>query len=143
VLLAFAVMIGAVACTNEVAERCIPAGEVVATYESRIDPEVELTNAWMVRSLDPNLESWFFISATVQGGEFDGEIATWQLPGFNSEVDPVNTPSLSIAAEEIASSIFHGTQAQLQGLEPADYGVQDWSEIEGFEASRLCLSATQ
>jgi hypothetical protein len=141
-MVVLAMLLSVVACTSADAERCISAGEVVATYESKTDPPVEFANAWMVKSRDPNLESWFFITATVQGGEFDGEIATWHLPGFNGEVDPVNTPSLSIASEEIAASIYRGTQPHLQDLDPNNYGVQEWSEIEGFEASRRCAAGS-
>lgn len=117
----------------------MPAAAVVATYEPKTEPPVHLTNAWMVESRDPNLESWFFISATVEGGGYDGEVATWQFPGFSGQVDSVNTPSLSIAAEDISAAIYKGTQRLLEDLDPKDYGVNEWSDLEGFDISRQCL----
>lgn len=136
---ALTVVLCLVSCSSELADRCVPAAEVVATYEPKTEPLVHLTNAWMVESRDSNLESWFFISAMVEGGGFDGQIATWQFPGFDGEVDPVNTPSLSIAAEEVSAAIYGGTQPLLDDLEPETYGVKEWSDIEGFDISRQCL----
>jgi hypothetical protein len=138
-LLAVVLVAGFAACSSEVSDRCQAADEVVATYELWTEPAVDLENAWMVESTDQTLESWYFVSAIVRGGEFDGQVATWQIPGFNGEIDPVNTPSLSIAAEVVSSSIYRGTQPLLEELDPEDYGVSDWSELEGFDASRECL----
>jgi hypothetical protein len=124
----------------ELSERCQEAGHVVVTYQARLGGEVLFENAWMVESTDSSLEAWYFISATVSGGPLDGEIATWQFPGFGGTVDPVNTPRLSIPANEVAASLDIGTDAALlSNMHPETYGFTSWSEIEGFELSQRCI----
>lgn len=130
-----------VACTpqgDELADRCQRADSVVTTYESRIDPPVELENAWMVESQDPTLEAWYFISAVVHGGDFDGSVATWQFPGFGptAGIDLVNTPNLSVPANSVATSLDIGS---VLSLEPTEYGVTNWAELEGFQVSQRCV----
>ncbi|HAX82298.1 MAG TPA: hypothetical protein DCY40_07020 [Actinobacteria bacterium] len=124
----------------ELSERCQAADHVVATYQPRLGDDVRLENAWMVESTDPSLEAWYFISATVVGGPLDGQIATWEFPAFGGTVDPVNTPHLSIPANEVAAAFDIGTDpVLLDNVHPEAYGFTSWSEVEGFELSQRCV----
>jgi hypothetical protein len=129
------------ACTSEadeLADRCRRADSVVATYQLRVEEPIELENPWMVESREASLEAWYFISAMVRGGEFDGQIATWQLPGFGptAGIDPVNTLNVSVPANSVAELLDIGSTL---GLDPTDYGVSAWAELEGFDLSQRCL----
>lgn len=140
VLLLLGVLVFA-ACTSEadeLADRCRPADSVVATYQLRIEQPIKLENPWMVESREGLLEAWYFISAMVRGGEFDGQIATWQLPGFGptAGIDPVNTLNVSVPANSVAELLDIGSTL---GLDPTDYGVSAWAELEGFDLSQRCL----
>jgi hypothetical protein len=90
----------------------------------------------MVLSRDANLESWYFISARVIGGPFDGDLATWAHPGFDGRsVDATNTPSLAVPINQAATSFEFGKTT----LEPETYGVGDWLQLDGALASQLCV----
>jgi hypothetical protein len=140
-VLVFAGVLMFAACTSaadSLAERCRQADSVVATYQLRIEEPIRLENPWMVESRDQSLEAWYFVSAMVSGGDFDGRIATWQLPGFGptAGVDPINTPNLSMAANSVAENLDIGSTLT---LDPTEYGVDMWAELEGFHESQRCL----
>lgn len=92
----------------------------------------------MVESEDPLLEGWYFVSAVVRGGDLNGRIATWQLPAFGptATIDPVNTPNLSMPVNPVAVGLETGS---ILTLDPADYGVRDWADLDGFDMSQLCV----
>lgn len=112
---------------------CESATHVIATFADRLPTDVSLETAHMVRSRDAELESWYFVSARVVGGPFDGEIATWAHPGFDGRsVDTTNTPRLAAPINEAARYLGFGTTS----LEPAGY---DWLQLDGALASQRCV----
>lgn len=116
--------------------RCLSAAQVVAAFANRLPDDVALGASQMVRSRDANLESWYFISALVDGGQFDSAVASWAVPGFEERsVDSVNTPNLSIPINETAAFLGFGMTREL----PTDYGVDDWFQLDGARASQACL----
>lgn len=120
--------------------RCEDASHVVATFTARLPQGVSLGVSSMVLSRDPGLESWYFSSARVIGGPFDGSTATWAQPAFDGvHVDAYNTPNLAVPINEAAGSMGFGTNS----LRPANYGVDDWFQLDGAIASRDCVSAVQ
>lgn len=119
-----------------VAASCRDAAHVEGTFTDRLPDGVSLTTPRMVRSRDAHLQPWYFVSARVVGGPFDGEIASWALPGFDgTSVDNTNTPSLSVPINQAASSLGFG----MTHLDPASYGMEDWLQIDGALASQACL----
>lgn len=117
---------------------CLPGDRVIATYNERlIETPTTLTNAWLVASNSPHLDSWYFISTLVLEGPTDGQIATWAIPAFNpaGAVDIVNTPGLSIPANEVSLSLNFGTRR----VQPGDYGVDDWMDLDGAGESQQCV----
>ena len=119
---------------------CQPADHVIATYQERLARTgVALTAAWMAPALNPSLESWYFVSALVSGGPTDGQTATWVLPSYVAPADPINTPNLSIPANEVSQGFDFG----FQRATPEDYGVDDWFDLDGAAASQRCVSLSR
>lgn len=115
---------------------CEDAAHVVAAFSGRLPAGVGLEKPQMVLSRDASLESWYFTSARIVGGPFDGELASWAHPGFDgTTVDTTNTPGLSVPINEAASSLGFG----MTSLDPTDYGVADWLQLDGALASQQCV----
>ena len=115
---------------------CEDAAHVTAAFVDHLPPDVTLGTAQMVLSRDADLESWYFTSARVVGGPFDGELASWAHPGFDgSNVDTTNTPGLAVPINEAASYMGFGRTS----LEPAGYGVDYWLQLDGALASQQCV----
>ncbi|MFZ0013667.1 MAG: hypothetical protein WAL25_06065 [Acidimicrobiia bacterium] len=99
----------------------------------RLPEGVGATNYQMVLSRNAELESWYFLSARLQGGDHDGEIATWALPGYNGEGEyvlspvPVNTAAVGRSGPS--------------SLEPVVYGVTDWMDLDGAAISQWCVES--
>jgi hypothetical protein len=86
----------------------------------------------MVLSRNAELESWYFLSARLQGGDYDGEIATWALPGYPGE------------GEYVLSPIPVNTAAGGSGPtapEAVAYGVTDWMDLDGAVISQWCVES--
>ena len=115
---------------------CEDATHVTAVFVDHLPPDVTLGTARMVLSRDANLESWYFMSARVVGGPFDGDLASWAHPGFDGRnVDTTNTPSLAVPINEAANDMGFGMTL----LEPAGYGVGYWLQLDGALASQQCV----
>lgn len=115
---------------------CQTAAHVAATFVDRLPTDVTLGTAWMVLSRVANLESWYFISARVVGGPFNGQLASWALPGFDGiSVDTTNTPNLAVPINEAATYLGFG----MTTLNPVNYGVDDWLQLDGALASQRCV----
>jgi len=115
---------------------CESATHVAASFAYHLPENVTLATARMVRSRDADLESWYFMSARVVGGPLAGEIASWAHPGFDGRnVDTTNTPNLAIPINEAARYLGFGMTL----LDPASYGVDDWSHLDGALASQQCV----
>jgi len=130
--------------TTTEASQCEDASWVVASFAGRLPEGILLEQSQMVPSQDPGLESWYFISARVVGGTFDGEVATWAFPELNPSAGtsglPTNVADLAVPANDAASALCFG----MTSLIPADYGVDDWIQLDGALASQQCLTtATQ
>jgi hypothetical protein len=113
---------------------CEDAADVAAAMPLHLNPEVLLDNPQMVLSRDAGLEQWHFVSARLVGGPHDGNVATWAIPGFSGVPDTTNMPGLSIPINEPAASLGFGMT-----LKPADYGVDDWFQLDGALASQWCV----
>jgi hypothetical protein len=114
---------------------CQTADHVTATFVDRLPTDVTLEAARMVLSRVANLESWYFISARIEGGPFDGQLASWALPGFDGiHVDTTNTPNLAVPINEAATYLGFG----MTTLDPINYGVNDWLQLDGALASQRC-----
>lgn len=87
----------------------------------------------MVLSRDADLESWRFLSARLEGGAHDGDIATWVLPGVSGEDPPQEVIPPNEAAVDPGRSPSR--------LEPADYEVCDWMLLGGAVISQWCVEA--
>ena len=124
--------------TTDVPGSCLPADREVAAYRARLaEPGVTLTDPTMVRSGDPALESWYFVSARVVGGPHDGAIATWAIPGHtNGDTDLTDTADLSVPANDTANGFAFGDRR----LSPAAYGASEWMDLDGAIASQRCVS---
>ncbi len=116
--------------------RCERADDVAAAFTRRLPAGVTLQDAWMVASRDAYLESWAFISATVQGGTGDGQVATWALPGFGGTVDEVNTPNLAIPANAVAEIFQFGDRR----FESQDYDATHWLQLDGALHAQGCAA---
>jgi hypothetical protein len=117
---------------------CEDAAHVVAAFSERLPAGVSFETPKMVLSRDASLESWYFSSARIVGGGFDGELASWAHPGFDgTSVDTTNTPNLSVPINEAASSLGFG----MTSLDPTDYGVTDWLQLDGALDSQQCVQA--
>ena len=117
---------------------CENAAHVTAAFVDHLPPDVTLGTARMVLSRDADLESWYFMSARVVGGPFDGELASWAHPGFDGRnVDTTNTPGLAVPINEAAKYMGFG----MTSLEPAGYGVNYWLQLDGALASQQCVQA--
>ena len=115
---------------------CENAAHVTAAFADHLPPDVTLGTARMVLSRDANLESWYFMSARVVGGPFDGELASWAHTGFDGRnVDTTNTPGLAVPINEAANYLGFG----MTSLEPASYGVDHWLQLDGALASQQCV----
>jgi len=114
---------------------CEDATHVVAAFADRLPTGVSLESAQMVLSRDASLESWYFTSARIVGGPIDGELASWALPGFDNRtpISTINTPNLSVPINQAADSLGFG-----MALEPTDYGVDDWLQLDGARTSQTC-----
>jgi hypothetical protein len=98
----------------------------------RLPAGVQATGYQMVLSRNAELESWYFISARLQGGDYDGEIATWALPGYPGE------------GEYVLSPIPVNTAAGGSGPtapEAVAYGVTDWMDLDGAVISQWCVES--
>lgn len=123
---------------------CQPADHVVATYQGRLDSdlprtEVTLSNGWMAPSLNPSLESWYFVSALVSGGPADGQIATWVLPPWVAPDDPANTPSISFPVNDASRSLNFGDSR----FNAENYGADDPLDLDGAIATQRCVALSQ
>ena len=117
---------------------CEDATHVIVVFADRLPPDVRLETGRMVLSRDAHLESWYFMSARIVGGAFDGELATWAHPGFDgANVDTSNTANLSVPINQAATSLGLG----MTSLNPVDYGVDDWLQLDGALASQRCVQA--
>lgn len=114
---------------------CENAAHVAAAFADRLPTDVSLGTARMVLSRDATLDSWYFMSARVVGGPFDGQLASWAHPGFHGSVDTTNTPNLAVPINESASYLGFG----MTSLDPANYGVDDWLQLDGALASQRCV----
>jgi hypothetical protein len=115
---------------------CEDAQHIVAAFTGRLPDGVALMTPQMVVSRDATLESWYFMTARVEGGPFGGELATWAHPGFDGRtVDTTNTPSLAVPANDAAASLGFG----MTTLDPITYGVDNWLQLDGATASQRCL----
>jgi hypothetical protein len=115
---------------------CEDAQHVAAAFSERLPDGVTLTTPQMILSRDANLNSWYFMTARIEGGSFDGELATWAYPGFDGRtVDPTNTPNLVLPANDGATSLGLG----MTTLDPTNYGVGNWLQLDGATASQHCL----
>ena len=114
---------------------CETASHVAAAFSSSLPTGVELGTAQMVKSRDANLESWYFMSATINTGRDAGAIATWAMPGFAGGIDSVNTPNLAVPINDAATQLEFG----LISLDPTNYLVSDWIQLDGAHASQDCV----
>lgn len=115
---------------------CEDAAHVVAAFADRLPTGVSLESSQMVLSRDAFLESWYFTSARIVGGPYDGELASWALPGFDhrTAISTINTPNQSVPLNQAASSLGFG-----MALDPSDYGVDNWLHLDGALASQICV----
>ena len=117
---------------------CKDASHIVAAFADRLPLGVSLEVPQMVPSRDASLESWYFTSARIAGGPLDGDVVSWGLPGFDgTSVDNTNTPNLAVPIGEAASSLGFG----MTSLDPNNYGVADWLQLDGALASQACVRA--
>jgi hypothetical protein len=119
---------------------CEDASWVVATFTSRLPEGTHLEQPQMLLSRDPLLESWYFISARIVGGPEDGQVATWAFPKLDPTERtqlPANMAQLAVPANQAAASLGFG----MTTLNPTDYGVADWMQLDGALASQQCLKA--
>lgn len=121
-----------------VTTRCMDASPMIDGLATYLDDQTEssLLHAEAVLSRDLSLESWLFISATVSDGPHHGEIATWTLPGFNFVGEQEQLPRL-VPANEIAADLEPGIANPYSA---ADYGVEDWMDLDGAIQSVECLA---
>lgn len=112
---------------------CTNAAGVTAAFGARLPEGIGLGASQMVLSRDATLDSWYFVSALVDGGPSDGAVATWALPGFHERSDVM--PDLSIPINEGAALLGFGMTRE----QPTDYGIDDWYQLDGALASQRCL----
>jgi len=121
---------------------CQAADHVVATYEDWMGPEgVAFSDAWMVPFLKdrvPRAFYYFFVSARVIGGPGDGRIATWLLPPWAQQDNGFNTPHVSLVVNDVAQELGFGDHR----FDAADYGAEDWRDLEGAIGSQQCVEAS-
>jgi hypothetical protein len=93
----------------------------------------------MAPSLNPSLESWYFVSALVSGGPADGQIATWVLPPWVAPDDPANTPSISFPVNDASRSLNFGDSR----FNAENYGADDPLDLDGAIATQRCVALSQ
>ncbi|HLF99190.1 MAG TPA: hypothetical protein VI916_01875 [Acidimicrobiia bacterium] len=127
-------------------ERCeLAPRSWVSELSNRLD--VPLGGGWMVRTRDPDLEGWWFLSADAylrESGDpvAHGAVATWAVSGVtrdhmrdveSSRDDLANLVNLTFAADDLARVLGSpGTVA------PPEFGVMG---VDGADLSRACMDA--
>ena len=129
---------GRVQSATLVTNRCFDASQSASDLSRYLDEwtDSSLSRPWAVLSLDPGLESWLFLSAKVSDGPHHGEIATWAVPGFSFAPEPLQIGWL-LPANDVAAAIEPGISNPLQ---PENYGISDWLELDGAKESQSCAS---
>jgi hypothetical protein len=112
---------------------CEDGTDVTASFRRRLQPDVQLGPARMVKSRDVNLRSHYFVSAVIVGGPDDGQIATWALPGFSGSLDPIDAPSMETPINE--ATVRLGLTLPSVG---SGYSTAEWLQFDGVLASQRC-----
>ncbi len=110
---------------------CLDADRIVTAWSRQLPNGVTLWPAQMVASRDANLLQFTFVSARIVGGNYDGENATWALPGFVPDDETI--PTQVMAVNEAAASLGVDNTAL------PDINV-DWTQVHGVFDSQYCLA---
>ena len=129
---------GRVQSASLVTNRCFDASRSASDLSRYLDEwtDASLAPPWGVLSSEPGLESWLFLSAKVRDGLLHGEIATWAVPGFGFDSEPLQLGWL-LPANDVAAAIEPSISNPLR---PETHGVTDWLELDGATESQVCAA---